>query len=87
MWVNTWLQWLQSSDKHKLVANGKNVRFAPGNCNSRNILYLVTCKFCHKIYVGESVQKMSKRFTDHRHCVYQILRNAEIDFESDAFVL
>ena len=76
-----------TQNEHFLVANGHKVQFAPGNCNSRNIIYLVTCNFCDKIYVGKSVQEMCRRFNGHRHCFYTILRNKDIDLDSDDYSL
>ena len=32
------------------------------NCNSRNVVYLLTCKICEKQYVGSTVSKFRSRF-------------------------
>ena len=36
------------------------------NCHSANLIYLLTCDSCGLQYVGETVQKLSKRFAGHR---------------------
>ena len=36
------------------------------NCKSDNIIYLIECDYCHIQYVGETSQKMSERFSDHK---------------------
>lgn len=40
-----------------------------GSCNSINIVYLIFCQKCNMQYVGESKQKLSQRFTQHRYDV------------------
>ena len=32
--------------------NGRPVTTAPGNCKSKNLIYLVTCSLCDKSYIG-----------------------------------
>jgi len=36
------------------------------NCNSANIVYLITCLKCRIQYVGETYRKLKDRITDHR---------------------
>ena len=36
------------------------------NCTTENIAYLTECNNCHIQYVGETSQKMSDRFSDHK---------------------
>lgn len=36
------------------------------DCNSANVIYLITCNNCGFQYVGETVQKLNKRFNQHR---------------------
>ena len=68
--------------------NGIPVTTAPGNCKSRNCIYLVTCRLCFKPYVGRTVQWISKRFDGHRTCFYKVLRNHEdVDELSDEYSL
>ena len=71
------------ANQHTLISNGHKINFAPGNCNSKNILYLVNCNLCEKKYVGKSVQELGKRFNGHRYCFYKIVRNVDIEFEED----
>ncbi len=35
------------------------------SCGSNNLLYLVTCKVCHKQYVGETSRTLKQRFYEH----------------------
>jgi len=35
------------------------------NCNSSNLIYLITCKICHLQYVGETKRKLKDRLNDH----------------------
>jgi len=36
------------------------------NCNSYNIIYLITCNKCYKQYVGETSRKLKDRLNDHK---------------------
>ena len=36
------------------------------NCNSSNIIYLITCTNYHKQYVGETSRKLKDRLNDHK---------------------
>ena len=36
------------------------------NCNSRNVVYLLTCKICEKQYVGSTVTKFRSRFNQYK---------------------
>ncbi len=33
-----------------------------GSCGSNNVVYLVTCKVCHKHYLGETFRTLKQRF-------------------------
>ena len=44
----------------------KKIRTAPGNCQSRNIIYAATCSLCDKNYVGRSIQIHASRNNGHR---------------------
>ena len=39
------------------------------SCRSRNLIYLITCKKCHKQYVGETGRTLKQRITDHISCI------------------
>ena len=39
------------------------------NCNSRNVVYLLTCKICEKQYVGSTVTKFRSRFSQYKSSI------------------
>eukprot|EP00096_Caligus_rogercresseyi_P012656 TRINITY_DN5371_c0_g1_i1.p1 TRINITY_DN5371_c0_g1~~TRINITY_DN5371_c0_g1_i1.p1 ORF type:complete len:502 (+),score=89.73 TRINITY_DN5371_c0_g1_i1:41-1546(+) len=46
---------------------GKDYRLmTPVNCNTKNIIYLVTCNKCRKQYVGKTEQQFKQRHYGHR---------------------
>ena len=59
----------------KITVNGCNISLPKGNCCSRNIVYLGSCKFCDKFYVGRTIQKLHKRCDWYRTAYYNVLRN------------
>ena len=67
--------------------NGLPISCAPGNCKSKNVIYLVTCRICHKPYFGRTVQLIHNRMSGHRECYYIILDGKNIDDLSDDFSL
>ena len=68
--------------------NGQLVHYAPGNCKTKNCIYLVLCRACKKPYIGRTVQAISNRMTGHRDCFKLTLENQEnIDYTSDDFSL
>lgn len=36
------------------------------NCNSTNLIYLITCSKCNKAYVGQTSNKLKERLNNHR---------------------
>jgi hypothetical protein len=61
---------------------------APGNCKTKNTIYLVTCRLCCKSYIGRTVQPLSDRMSGHRACYYNVLRkHNDVDCSSDDFSL
>ena len=36
------------------------------DCNSKNVVYLITCKTCSKQYVGSTVTKFRTRFNNYK---------------------
>ena len=38
----------------------------PSSCNSKNLVYLITCSFCHIQYVGITTQTLRERLNGHR---------------------
>ena len=68
--------------------NGYSVTTAPGNCKSKNLIYLVSCVLCDKSYIGRTVQQLHNRMSGHRECFYKILRNDdEVDESKDDYSL
>ena len=43
------------------------------NCNSRNVVYLLTCKICEKQYVGSTVTKFRSRFNQYKSNIYKLI--------------
>ena len=68
--------------------NGLPVTTAPGNCKTKNVIYLVSCRLCKKTYFGRTVQLICKRMSGHRECYYKVLRKPDdVDVHSDDFSL
>ena len=68
--------------------NGIPVSPAPGNCKTRNTIYLVNCRLCRKSYIGRTVQPLSDRMSGHRACFYKVLKkHSDVDTNSDDFSL
>ena len=64
--------------KEKVQINGKTIKFnANMTCESRNVIYLLTCNNCQENYIGFTTQNLQKRMTLHRqqiqHKEYTIL--------------
>ena len=67
--------------------NGLSISSAPGNCNNKNVIYLVICKICHKPYIGRTVQLIHNRMSGHRNCFYSVLDGKSVDEASDDYSL
>ena len=68
--------------------NGIPVTPAPGNCKTRMVIYLVTCKLCSKPYIGRTVQILCDRMSGHRGCFYKVLeKHEDVDINSDDYSL
>ena len=67
--------------------NGLSFSSAPGNCKSKNVIYLVICKICHKPYIDRTVQLIHNRITGHRDCFYSVLDGKSVDEASDDYSL
>ena len=80
---------IANNKKESIVeVNGHSVSCAPGNCKSKNLIYLATCVLCNKPYTGRTIQWLSKRFSGHRDCYKRILRNGQdVDLLSDDYSL
>ena len=49
-------------DKHEIrTLNRKKATTAPGDCNSKNIIYLITCTICKKGYIGRTTRNLKIR--------------------------
>lgn len=69
------------------TVNGFPVPCAPGNCKSKNCIYLCVCKLCHKPYFGRTIQWINRRMCGHREGFYKVLDNEEVDESSDDYSL
>ena len=67
--------------------NGLAVPCAPGNCKTKNTIYLVTCTLCHKPYIGRTVQSLHERMSGHRGNFYKVLTNEAVDETKDDYSL
>ena len=68
--------------------NGRSVSTAPGNCKSRNLIYMVSCTLCDKAYIGRTVQQLRNRMSGHRDGYSKVLRNdEEVDEAKDDYSL
>ena len=67
--------------------NDRQVLCATGTCKTKNSIYLVSCKLCSKPYFGRTTQFLRKRMCGHCGCIYQVLRNEEIDESKDDYSL
>ena len=45
------------------------------NCQTRNILYCISCEKCSLQYIGESERSLKERFSEHRGYVVNNLKN------------
>ena len=61
------------------AVNGLPVICAPGNCKTTNAIYLVSCKLCHKPYIGGKVQTLNEYMSGHRKNFYKVLSNEDVD--------
>ena len=70
------------------TVNGLPVSTAPGNCRTKNTIYLVTCKLCDKPYIGRTVQPLRERMSGHRGNFYEVLAtHNDVDESEDDFSL
>ena len=52
----------EGTDKYK-IREGLHL-----DCNSENVIYLITCKKCKKQYVGSCITRFRTRFNNYRRC-------------------
>ena len=48
------------------------------NCNSENVIYLITCKKCEKQYVGSCVTRFHTHFNNCRSCHMKFCRDHSV---------
>ena len=65
----------------------RSVPSVPGNCKSKNCIYLCVCKLCHKPYFGRTIQWINRRMCGHREGFYKVHDNEDIDETSDDYSL
>ena len=61
------------------VINGLEVRPAPGNCCSYNLVYIFMCKLCNKNYIGRTTRFLRQRVNEHRAMFYKLLSDPQAD--------
>ena len=67
---------------------GQPIAFAPGTWQTKNVIYLVTCRLCLKPYIGRTTQQLRNRMCGHRECFYQVLKDhSDVDLQSDDYTL
>ena len=70
------------------TVNGLPVSSAPGNCRTKNTIYLVMCKLCDKPYIGRTVQPLRERMSGHRGNFYKVLAaHNDVDESKDDYSL
>ena len=67
--------------------NKKRARTTEGSCSSYNIIYLIVCSLCNKIYIGRSCRALRTRFGEHRRYFYKIVNQEPFDTHNDDFAL
>ena len=48
------------------------------DCNSKNVIYLITCKTCKKQYVGSYITRFCTRFNNYRSCHWKFCRGYSV---------
>lgn len=68
------------SPVNKLKTNGCEVSLPSGNCKSKNVVYLASCKLCtDNSYIGRTVQPLHKRVNGHRSSFNKVVRKGLIN--------
>ena len=58
-----------SSSTHRVYEAAIPPDIPSCNCNSANVIYLITCRKCRLQYVGETAQKLRERIRHHNTCI------------------
>ena len=61
---------MTNTESTSIKVNNKNIRIrtGKGNCQTRNVIYLVKCNCCNKHYIGKTTQPLHARINQHRWC-------------------
>ena len=54
------------------------------NCNTTNLIYLITCSKCNKKYVGETRRTLKERLNNHRSDI-KLKKNTAIAIHFNSF--
>ena len=57
-----------STSTHRIYQSEIPASIDSLDCNSSNVIYLITCRKCNLQYVGETAQKLRERFNHHTSC-------------------
>ena len=67
--------------------NGKKIRTAASQCNTRCVIYHAACCFCTKCYTGKTTQPLNSRISGHRGKYYDCLQyngdRLDLDVDDD----
>ena len=75
------------SPKDHFRYNNKTFKSTESSCGSYNIIYLVYCSICNKLYIGRSTRPLRTRIGEHRRNFYHILDNKPFSTDNDDFIL
>ena len=75
------------SPKDHFRYNNKTFKSTESSCGSYNIIYLVYCSICNKLYIGRSTRPLRIRIGEHRRNFYHILDNKPYSTDNDDFIL
>jgi hypothetical protein len=64
-YINTSKEIISTQTKEKFVINDLF------NCNTKGVIYLTTCTYCNKQYVGQSGRKLKGRMKEHLYNMYK----------------
>ena len=74
-----------SSSTHRIYESTIPPEITCLDCNSSNVIYLITCKKCCLQYVGETAQKLRERFNHHNSCIKHPEKDNNCRILSDHF--
>ena len=63
---------MEFSNTFKCIVTGKSYKVNGSlNCNTKNVIYLITCKNCSEQYVGSAIN-FKERFRIHKNDIKQV---------------